>query len=93
MNTKLVNHKPKDDVSVVMDPYDRYVFQGMITKWIHMFYQQLVRDDPGLFETLHAPLNAHVDQPLVVNQCGEVLSINYFLCDRFQGNAHKFRFW
>ena len=48
----------------------------MIHKWVHMFYKLLVSDDPGLFESIYALLNAHVDPALVVYQCGEVVSIN-----------------
>ena len=58
-----------------------------------MFYQLLVSDDPGLFEAIHALLDAHVDPPLVVDQFCEVISINNLLWDDFQGNAHEFRIW
>ena len=56
-------------------------------------YQLLVINDPGLFETIHALLDAYVDPPLVVDQCCEVIGINDLLCDTFQGNAHEFRLW
>ena len=62
-----------------MDPQARCVLHGMIPKWIHMFYQTLVRYDTGFFEALHALLDAHVDPPLVVYQYSEVVSINDFL--------------
>ena len=58
-----------------------------------MFYQLLVSDYPGLFEAIHALLNAHVDPPLLVNQCREVININDVLWDDFQGNAHELRVW
>ena len=58
-----------------------------------MFYQLLVRNDNGLFEAIHALLDAHVDPPLVVNQCLEVLSINNLLWGDFQRNPHELRFW
>ena len=58
-----------------------------------MFYQLLVRNDPGLFEAIHTLLDAHVDPPLVFDQCDEVVSINDLLWDNFQGNAHEFRVW
>ena len=56
-----------------------------------MFYQLLVSDDPGLFEAIHVLLDAHVDPPLVVYQCSEVVSINDLLWDNFQGSPHEFR--
>ena len=56
-----------------------------------MFYQLLVREDTRLFEAIHARFDGHVDPPLVVDQCGEVVRINDFLRD--QGNAHKLRVW
>ena len=58
-----------------------------------MFNQLLVSDDTGLFEAIHTLLNEHVDLPLVVKQCCEVVRINDFLWDNFLGNAHKFRVW
>ena len=58
-----------------------------------MFYQLLVSNCPGLFEAIHALLNAHVYPPLVIYQYGEVVSINDFLWDNFQRNAHEFRVW
>ena len=66
-----------------MDLYARCMLHGMIFKFIHMFYQLLVSDDPDLFEAMHALLDAHVDPHLVVNQCSEVVSINYFLWELF----------
>ena len=53
-----------------------------------MFYQLLVSDDPGLFEAIHALLDAHIDPPSVFNQCCEVISINDLLWGDFQGNVH-----
>ena len=58
-----------------------------------MFYQLLVRDDLCLFEAIHALLDAHVDPPLFVDQCCEVISINDLLCGDFQWNAHELRVW
>ena len=58
-----------------------------------MFYQLLISDDTGFFEAIHVLLNAHLDTPLVIDQCGEVVIINDFLWDNFQGNAHAFRVW
>ena len=55
--------------------------------WIYM------RIKKGLFEAKHAFLDAHVNPPLVVDQCCEVIIINDFLWDNFQGNAHEFRVW
>ena len=56
-----------------------------------MFYQLLVRDDPGLFEAIHALIDVHVYPPLVVDQCCEVISITDLLWDDFQGGAHELR--
>ena len=58
-----------------------------------MFYQLLVSDDSVLFEAIHALLDAHVDPPLVVYQCCEVIIINDILWDDFQGNLHELRVW
>ena len=56
-------------------------------------YQLLVVNITGLFEAIHALLDVHVDPPLVVDQCREVININDLLCNDFQGNAHELRFW
>ena len=69
------------------------MLHGMISKWSHIFYELLVSDDPGLFEVIHALLDAYVDPTLVVDQCCEVVCINDRLWDDFQWNAHKFRVW
>ena len=74
-----------------MYPYAGSVLHRMISKWSHMFYQLMVSDDPDLFEAIHALLNAHVDPPLVVNQCREVIIINDLLWNDFQRNAHELR--
>ena len=58
-----------------------------------MLYQLLVSNDPGLFEAVHDILGAHVDPPLVVNQCLEVININDFLWDDFQRNSRELRVW
>ena len=67
------------------------MLHGMISKWSHIFYQLMVSDDPGLFEAIHALLDAHVDPPLNLDQCLELISINDLLWDDFQGNAHELR--
>ena len=48
-----------------------------------MFYQLLVRYYASLFEAIHVLLNAHVDPPLVVNQCIKVISVNDLLWGDF----------
>ena len=58
-----------------------------------MFYQLLVSNYTCLFDTIHALIGAHVDPLLVVNQYGEVVSINDFLWDSFQENVHVFGVW
>ena len=65
----------------------------MIPKWIHMFYQLLVSNDPGLLEAIHALLDAYLDPPLIADQCCEVVSINDFMWDNLQGNVHELRVW
>ena len=76
-----------------MDPEPVCVLHWMIPEWIHMFYQLLIRDDPGLFEAIYALLGAHADSPLVVNQCLEVISVDDLLWDDFQRNPHKLWVW
>ena len=93
LNTKIIGHKDKYGVTVVMYPQARCVLYEMIHKWSHMFYQFLVSDDPGLFEAIHALLDAHVNPTSVVYQCDKVVSINDFLWDNFQGSAHEFWVW
>ena len=91
LNTKTIYHKAKCGVLVIMEPNARCVLYGMIKKWGHMFHQLLVIDYIGLFESIHALFDAHVDTHLVVYQCSEVVHINDFLRDDLQWNAHKFR--
>ena len=93
LDTKIIGHKAKYGVSVIMDPHSRCVLYGIIPKWRYMLHQLLVSDDPGLFESIHALFDSRVDPPLVVYQCREVVCVNYFLWDDIQWNAHKFRVW
>ena len=88
-----MDNKAKDGVSVIMDPQDRCVLYSMIPKFSHMFHQFPDINDPGLFESIHTLFNVHVDLPLVVYQCSEVVHINDLLWDYFQWNAYKFRVW
>ena len=67
-----------------MDPEAGCVLHCMIPEWSHIFYQLLVCDDASLFEAIHALLDAHVDPPLVVNQCLKVIGVNDLLWDDFQ---------
>ena len=89
MNAKIIVHKAKYGVSVIMDPQARCVLYRMIPKWVHMFYKFLVSNYPRFFESIHTLLDAHVDPPLFFDQCGEVGGINYFLSGNFQCNEHK----
>ena len=83
LNTKVIDHKARYGVSVVMDLHARCLLYVMIPKWSHMFHQLLVNDNTGLFESTHALLNTYVDPPLVVYQCRKVVRINDFLWGAF----------
>ena len=65
-NKKIINHKAKDGVWVLVEPQARCVLYGMIPRWRHMFHQPLVRNDPSLFDSIHAIFYVYVDPPLVV---------------------------
>ena len=93
LDTKIIDHQIEKCFPAVMDPEAGCVIHWMITEWNHMFYQLLVRDDAILFEAIHALLGAHVDPPLVVNQCLEVISVDDLPWDDFQRNPHKLRVW
>ena len=91
LNAKIINHKAKYGVYVVVYPQASCELYGVIHKWSHMFYQFLVSNDPGLFDSIHALFDAHVDPPLVVYQCSELVCINDFLLYDFQWNANEFQ--
>ena len=76
-----------------MHPEAGCMLHWMILEWCHLFYQLLVCDDTSLLEAIHALLDAHVDPPLVFNQCLEVISVNDILWDDFKRNPHKLRVW
>ena len=67
LDTEIIDHQTEKCFPAVMHPEAGCVLHWMITEWIHMFYQLLVRDDFILFGAIHALLDAHVDPPLVVN--------------------------
>ena len=91
--TEIIDHQTEKHFLTVMDPEAGCVIHWMIPEWSHIFYQLLVRDDPGLFEAIHALLNAHIYPPLVVNQFIEVISVDDLLWGDFQRNPHKLRVW
>ena len=93
LDTETINYQNEKCFPAVMHPEDGCVLHWMITEWSHMFYQFLVSDDASLFEAIHARLDAHVDPPLVVNQCLEVISVDDLLWDNFKRNPHKLRVW
>ena len=67
LDIEIIDHQTEKCFPAVMYPEAGCVLHWMITEWIHIFYQLLVRDDASLFGAIHALLGAHVDPPLVVN--------------------------
>ena len=93
LDIEIVNHQTEKCFLDVMDPEAGCVLHWMIPEWSHMFYQLLVCYYASLFEAIHALLDGHVDLPLVVNQCIEVISVDDILWDDFKRNPHKLRVW
>ena len=93
LDTEIIDHQTKKFFPAVMHPEAGCVLYWMIPKWSHMFYQLLVCDDAILSEAIHDLLDAHVDPPLVVHQCLEVISVDDLLWDDFKRNPHKLRAW
>ena len=79
LDTEIIDHQTEKFFSSVMHPEAGYVLHWMIPELIHMFYQLLVRDDVGMFEFIHALIDAHVDPPLIVHQCLEVIGVDDIL--------------
>ena len=93
LDTEIIDHQTEKFFPAVMEPEVGCVLHWMLPKWSHMLYQLLVCDDTRLFEAIHALLDAHVDPPLVVNQCLEFISVDDLLWDNFKRNPHKLRVW
>ena len=93
LDTEIINHQIEKCFPAVMRPESGCVIHWMIPEWSHMFYQLLVCDDVSLFEAIYALLKAHVYPHLVVNQCLEVISVDYLLWGDFKRNSHKLRVW
>ena len=93
LDTESIDHQTEKCFPAVMHPEAGCVLQWIITEWRHMFYQLLVRGDASLFEAIHALLDAHIDSPLVVNQCLEIISVDHLLWDDLKSNLHKLRVW
>ena len=91
LDTEIINHQTEKCFPAVMHPEAGCVLHWMILEWSHMFYQFLVRGDASLFEAIHALIDAHVDPPLVVHQCLEVLGFDDLLWDDFKRNPHNHR--
>ena len=93
LDTEIINHQTEKCFPAGMPPEAWCVLHWIIPEWSHMFYQLFVRDDASLFEAIHALLDAHVDPPLVVNQCLEVISVDDLLWGNFKSNPHKLGVW
>ena len=93
LDIEIIDHETEECFPAVIHPESGCVLHWMIPEWSHMFYQFLVRDDASLFEAINALLDVHVDPPLVVNQCLEVISVDDLLWDDFIRNPHKLRVW
>ena len=91
LDIEIIDHHTEKCFPTVMHPEAGCLLHWTIPDWSHMFYQFLVCDDASLFEAIHALLDAHVEPPLVVNQCLEVISVNDLLWDDFKRNPHKLR--
>ena len=93
LDTEIIDYQTEKCFPAVMHPEAGCVLHWMIPEWSHIFYQFLVCNDASLFEAIHALLDAHVDPPLVINQCLEVISVDDLLLDDFKRNPHNLRVW
>ena len=89
LDTEIIDHKTEMCFPAVIRSEAECVLHWMIPAWIHMFYQFLVCDDASLFEAINTLFDAHVDPPLVVHQCLEVISVNDLLRDDSKRNPHS----
>ena len=93
LDTEIIDHQTEKFPPAVMHPKAGCVLHWMVPEWSYMFYQFFVYDDASLFEAIHALLYEHVDTPLVVHQCLEVIGVDDLLWDDFKRNPHKLRVW
>ena len=93
LDTEIIDHQTKKCFLAIMHPEAGYMLYWMIPKCSYMFYQLLVCDDASLSEAIHSLLDVHVDSPLVVKKCLEVISVVDILWHDFKRNPHKLRVW
>ena len=69
LDTEIIYHQTEKCFPAVRHLEAGCLLHWMIPEWSHMFYHFLVCNDASLFDDIHSLLDAHVDPPLVYNQC------------------------
>ena len=80
---KIVNDKAENYAAPDMTPEARSVLALVITPFGQFLFKELVGDDAGLGEALHAFPNFDIDPSVVVDQVPEVVSFDDLVRDEF----------
>ena len=81
--SEIVNNKADNYAAPDMTPEARSVLALVITPFGQLLFEELVGDDAGLGEAIHALTNFDIDPSVVVDQVPEVVFFDDLVRDEF----------
>jgi hypothetical protein len=88
---EIVNDKAENYTTPDVTPEARSVLALVVTPLGQSLFEELVGDDAGLGEAVHAFLNFNIDSSVLVDQVPEVVSYDDLVRDDLESEAHIFR--
>ncbi len=88
---KIINDEAENYAAPDMTPEVRSVLALVITPFGQSLFKELVGDDAGLEEAIHAFTNFNIDPSVVVDQVPEVVFFNDLVRNDLESEAHVFR--
>ena len=88
---KIVDNEAENYATPDVSPEARSVLALVVTLFGQSLFEELVGDDAGLWEAVHAFANFDVHLSVGVDQVPEVVLDNDLFGDDFESEAHVFR--
>ncbi len=87
----VIHVKAENYAAPDMTPEARSVLALVITPFGQSLFEELVGNDAGLGEAIHAFTNLDIDPSVIVDQVPEVVFFDDLVRDEFESEAHVFR--
>ena len=88
---KIVNDEAENYTTPDVRPEARCVLTLVVTSFGHSLFEELVGDDAGLREAIHAFSNFDIDPSIIVHQVPEVVFDNDLIRVDLELEVHVFR--